>query len=94
MIVPVSVQLKGEREPHERFALVFEDITVPEDFISYRNAATMAAKTILCSNFSQDLTDECYWLLQFAEYISTSLDSFLSDSFASLLADKKLGDED
>lgn len=75
MIIPVQAQLKGEKEPRRHLALVFPDADVPEDFILYRNAATQAVKAILGSpDIEPCLTDEMYWLIQFSEFISSSLD--------------------
>lgn len=75
MIVPMLVQLKGESEPRQHFALVFEDAMGPQDLIAYRNAATTVVKSVLSStDFEPYLADECFWLLQLAEFISSSLD--------------------
>jgi len=74
MIVPVKVQLKGEKEPEQHLALVFEDARIPEDLISYRNALTTACKAILTNEDGNFFTDEVFWMLQLAEFISSSLD--------------------
>lgn len=81
MIVPVNVQLKCDTEPQRHYALVFEDVMCPADFITYRNALTTAVKEILsgaddCNCFEKEL----FFLLQLAEFIATSLDD---------IADKK-----
>ena len=76
MIIPVSVQLKGETQPQRHLALVFPDAMLPADLIPYRNAATTVAKEVLTnSDIGSCLNDECFWLVQFAEFISTSLDA-------------------
>lgn len=78
MITTVNVQLKGEHEPQKHYALVFPDAMGPEDFISYRNALTTAAKTIVsCEEVEGCLNDEAFWLIQLSEFISTSLDDEL-----------------
>ena len=75
MIIQTLIQLKGESEPRQHFALVFDDAMGPEDLIVYRNAATHAVKAILSSqDFEPFMADECFWLTQFAEFISSSLD--------------------
>lgn len=75
MIVPVQVKLKGHTKPQQRYALVFDDINCPGDFIVYRNALTTAVKEILSeANDSSCFEEELFFLLQLAEFISTSLD--------------------
>lgn len=74
MIVPMLVQLKGESEPKQHFALVFDDATDPQDLSVYRNAAIEAVKAIITSSDDFYLDEECFWLLQLAEFISDSLD--------------------
>lgn len=75
MIIPVNVQLKHESEPQRHYALVFEDIITPADFITYRNALTTAVKEILSeADDSKCFEEELYFLLQLAEFIATSLD--------------------
>ena len=75
MIVKVKVQLNGDKEPREHYALVFPDVTLPEDFIPYRNALTTSAKEIISNPDVGDcLNDEAFWLIQLSEFISTSLD--------------------
>lgn len=76
MTVPVKVQLKGESEPQQRLALVFDDVYLPDDLIPYRNALTMACKEVTSSEDGNYL-DEVFWLLQLAEFISSSLDDEL-----------------
>lgn len=79
MITPVTVQLKGDREPQQHYALVFPDVTQPDDLILYRNAATSIVKQVIVTEeLGDSLADECFWLLQFAEFISTSLDELLA----------------
>ena len=74
MIIKTMVQLKGESEPQQHFALVFDDIVTPSDFMVYRNALTQAVKSILISEDGENFNDECFWLLQMAEFMSTALD--------------------
>ena len=79
MIIPVSVQLKDETQPRQHYALVFPDAMGPDDLITYRNAATSVIKQILITEELQGyLADECFYLLQFAEFISDSLDNYLT----------------
>ncbi len=79
MIIPVNVQLKHESEPQRHYALVFEDIITPADFITYRNALTTAVKEILSeADESRCFEEELYFLLQLAEFISDSLDNYLT----------------
>ena len=77
MIVPVNVQLKGESKPTKHLALVFDDVTGVEDFISYRNALTNVSKCIISSEEDYNLNDQCFWLIQLSEFISSSLDEEL-----------------
>lgn len=78
MIVPVKVQLKGDKEPQRHLALVFEDAVIPHDFIPYRNALTTAAKEILtCGDYDGCCNDEMFRMLQLAEFISSSLEDEL-----------------
>ena len=75
MITKVKVQLKGETEPQDHFALVFHDASGVADFIAYRNALTQVVKAILTSeDYNSYLTDECFWLIQLSEFISSGLD--------------------
>lgn len=68
------VQLPGEAEPTPHYALVFDDVVTPEDFVSYRDALLSAAKTILGMDDPGTLSEEAYWLVQMAEFIDASLD--------------------
>ncbi len=78
MIVKVNVQLKGEKEPQDHYALVFDDAMGPADFIAYRNALTMTAKELASNESSSGYYDEeIFWLIQLSEFISTSLDDEL-----------------
>ena len=75
MIIKVKVQLKGEEQPHIHHALVFPDVMAPDDFITYRNAMTAAAKEIVSNpDVNGLLNDEAFYLIQLAEFITTSLD--------------------
>ena len=71
-IIKTTVQAKGDKEPKEHFALVFDGISDLSDFMFYRNALTTAAKTLASSD--DFCTDEIFWLIQLAEFISSSLD--------------------
>lgn len=75
MIIPVTVQLKGESKPQEHYALVFDDVMGPEDFIAYRNALTTVTKVALTDSNACCL-DELFWLVQLSEFISSSLDEY------------------
>lgn len=77
MIVRTTVQFKKDPEPRQYYALVFEDVSVPMDFITYRNALTMVIKEVLSTPELDHIHDECFWLLQLSEFISTSLDEEL-----------------
>ena len=79
MTIQALVQLKGEKEPEKHVALVIEDATTPCDLAVYRNALTSAAKVILTSDDGEYFLEECFFLLQLAEYIGTSLDTELED---------------
>ena len=75
MITKVKVQLKGETEPQDHLALVFHDVTGIADFIVYRNALTQVVKAVLTTEeYNSYLTDECFWLIQLSEFISSGLD--------------------
>lgn len=75
MIITTNVQMKGESHPDRHLALVFPGVMYPEDLIPYRNAMTEAVKAILTSdNYDGWLSDECFYLIQMAEFISDSLD--------------------
>ena len=89
MIIKTLVQLKGESEPQQHFALVFDDIVDPRDFVTYRNALTTAVKSILTSEDGEYLQDECFFLIQLSEYISSSLDLKHDDLFMQLHELKK-----
>lgn len=73
-IIKTVVQLKGEKEPHQHIALVFDDVMEPADLMFYRNALTMATKAVLISDNSDLYSSELFWLIQLSEYISTALD--------------------
>lgn len=87
MIIRTLVQLKGEKEPHQHYALVFDDAMGPQDLIAYRNAATSAVKAIISSSDNCFMEQECFFLLQLAEYISSSLDDEM-DSLERMLKEK------
>lgn len=76
-IVKVEIQLKGDSKPCKHLALVFDGVTTPKDLIPYRNAALEASKAI-CSDASMSacLSDEAFWLIQLAEFITTALEDF------------------
>ena len=79
MIVKVKVQLKGDQEPRDHYALVFDDAMGPADLIPYRNALTMAAKEIVSNpDVGEYLNEEVFWLIQLSEFIGTSLDDVLA----------------
>ena len=72
-IIRTKVQLKGEKEPQEHYALVFDDAIGPADFLVYRNALTTAAK-MLVSDEDIICYNEAFWLIQLSEFINTALD--------------------
>ena len=75
MITKVKVQLQGDTEPQEHLALVFPDATGVADFITYRNALTQVVKAVLTTEeYNSYLNDECFWLIQLSEFISSGLD--------------------
>lgn len=74
MIIQTLIQLKGESEPRQHFALVFDDVARAEDFIPYRNALTTVAKAVITSSEPDAYADELFWIVQMAEFISSSLD--------------------
>ena len=74
MIINTLVQLKGEKEPQPHIALVIDDAITPSDLAAYRNALTTAAKFILTCEDGENFHEECFWLLQLSEFISSSLD--------------------
>ena len=72
-IIKTTVQLKGENEPRQHYALVFDDVTELGGFMLYRNALTTASKTLAAE--CGDLCDsEIFYLIQLSEFISTALD--------------------
>ncbi|MBR0166123.1 MAG: hypothetical protein IJQ13_04515 [Prevotella sp.] len=73
-IIKTMVQLKGESEPQQHFALVFDDVMSPADFMMYRNALTTAAKAMLNSDESDLYSSELFYLIQLSEFINTALD--------------------
>lgn len=78
MIIPVSVQMKGEKEAHCRLAVVLPDAYGPTDLINYRNALMECIKAILATDELQGyLDDELWWLMQLTEYINAGLDEAL-----------------
>ena len=94
MTIQALVQLKGEKEPQQHVALVIEDATTPVDLSVYRNALTTAVKVILSSDEGECFCDECFWLLQLAEYIGTSLDTELEEKMRLLHNLKQKGGQD
>lgn len=77
MIIRTKAQFGKDVEPQQYFALVFEDVSVLRDFVTYRNALTMITKAVLSIPELDYVYDECFWLLQLSEFISTSLDEEL-----------------
>jgi len=73
MIIRTRVKLKGDDEPQEHYALVFDDADEIYVFMSYRNALTTAAKT-LATECGDICNNEIFYLIQLAEFISSSLD--------------------
>ena len=75
-IVPIKIQLKGDKEPKTHYALVLPDIKHPEDFICYRNALLEAVKSLLTDEgLSGYMAEDLFWLVQLSEFITTSLDN-------------------
>lgn len=74
-IIRTQVQLRGESEPQQHYALVFDDALSPADFLVYRNALTTAAKAIVSSDEDAgNFSNELFWLIQLSEFINTALD--------------------
>lgn len=83
MIIKTLVQLDFDSEPQEHYALVFDDVICPRDFITYRNALTTVCREMASSPEMENISGigNCiYWLLQMAEYISESLDTELKNA--------------
>lgn len=72
-IIKVEVRLKGEKEPQQHYALVFDDVTELSGFMVYRNVLTTAAK-MLSSEHGSEFESEIFHLIQLSEFISTALD--------------------
>ena len=72
-IIRTTVQLRGDKEPRQHLALVFDDARTLSKFMAYRNALTTAAK-MLASNDDNICSEEIFYLIQLAEFISTALD--------------------
>lgn len=82
-IIPVKLQLKSEKRASVHWALLFPDACRPEDLIDYRNALTQCAKSILCDDEkSVLLSDELFYLIQLAEFITVGIDDYHNEKVA------------
>jgi len=72
-IIRTQLQLNGESEPQQHYALVFDDATGLHTFMTYRHALTSAAKGL--ASMGDDIwNDEIFQLIQLSEFISSALD--------------------
>ena len=78
MMIRTLVQSAEGKEPQQMIALVIEDALTFRDLITYRNALTMVVKAVLATQELEFVHEECFWLLQLVEFISTSLDDELN----------------
>ena len=76
-IIPVKTRLNCDSQPRVYWAVLFPDVCRPDDLVTYRNALTESAKTILCSDeMTENMNDVIFSLIQMAEFIATGIDEF------------------
>ena len=76
-IIPVKTQLTCDKQPRVYWAVLFPDVFGPDDLVTYRNALTNAAKTLLLSDEAADeMNDVVFSLIQMSEFIADGIDDF------------------